>query len=149
MNATTKSYEIDLTRKLTVDTEELQQILSLGRKSAVEIGNMAGARIVVGKRIVWNLVFPSDTGYPMNRDRLKVQVNKIIESIHEAGHEFEHITPHTWGHSFATRCIENGMQPKVLQKILGHSKISQTMDLYVHTEDDFKVEEMKKIANLF
>lgn len=59
------------------------------------------------------------------------------------------LTPHTWRHSFATRCIENGMQPKVLQKILGHSKISQTMDLYVHTEDDFKVEEMKKIANLF
>ncbi len=55
MNATTKSYEIDLTRKLTVDTEELQQILSLGRKSAVEIGNSAGARIVIGKRIVWNL----------------------------------------------------------------------------------------------
>lgn len=38
---------------------------------------------------------------------------------------------------------------KVLQNILGHSKISQTIDLYVHTEDDFKEEEMKKIANLF
>ena len=101
------------------------------------------------KESMENLVFPSDTGYPMNRDRLKVQVNKILESIHKAGNEFEHITPHTWRHSFATRCIENGMQPKVLQKILGHSKISQTMDLYVHTEDDFKVEEMKKIAKLF
>ncbi len=55
MNATTKKYDIDLTKKLTVDTEELQQILSLGRKSAVEIGNMASARIVIGKRIVWNL----------------------------------------------------------------------------------------------
>ncbi len=96
-----------------------------------------------------NLVFPSDTGYPMNRDRLKVQVNLIIERIQRAGNEFEHITPHTWRHTFATRCIEKGMEPKVLQKILGHSKISQTMDLYVHTEDDFKVEEMKKIANLF
>jgi outer membrane protein assembly factor BamA len=42
-----------------------------------------------------NLVFPSDTGYPMNHDKLKVQVNKIIKSIHEAGYEFEHITPHT------------------------------------------------------
>lgn len=55
MNATTKKYEIDLTHKLTVDTEELQQILSLGRKSSVEIGNSASAKIVVGKRIVWNL----------------------------------------------------------------------------------------------
>lgn len=95
------------------------------------------------------LVFPSDTGYPMNRDRLKVQTNLIIDRIHKDGIEFEHITPHTWRHSFATRCIEKDMQPKVLQMLLGHSKISQTMDLYVHTEDDFKVEEMKKIANMF
>ena len=55
MNATTKKQKIDLTRKLTVDTQELQQILSLGRKSAVEIGNMANAKIIVGRRVVWNL----------------------------------------------------------------------------------------------
>jgi len=91
------------------------------------------------------LVFPSDTGYPMNRDRLKVQVNKIVEQIQASRHDFPHVTPHTWRHTFATRCIENGMQPKVLQKILGHSKLSQTMDLYVHTEDEFKAEEMKKL----
>lgn len=55
MNATTKNHKIDLSRKLTVDTQELQQILSLGRKSAVEIGNMANAKIIVGRRVVWNL----------------------------------------------------------------------------------------------
>lgn len=55
MNATTKDHKIDLTRKLTVDTQELQQILSLGRKSAVEIGNLANAKIIVGRRVVWNL----------------------------------------------------------------------------------------------
>ncbi len=55
MNATTKNQKIDLTRKLTVDTQELQQILSLGRKSAVEIGNLANAKIIVGRRVVWNL----------------------------------------------------------------------------------------------
>ncbi len=34
-----------------------------------------------GKEGMENLVFPSDTGYSMNRDRLKVQVNKIIEKL--------------------------------------------------------------------
>lgn len=135
------------TRKIPM-LDEVYSILKKHKKEQLE------KRLLLGdmwkeKEGMENLVFPSDTGYPMNRDRLKVQVNKIIERIHEAGHEFEHITPHTWRHSFATRCIENGMQPKVLQKILGHSKIAQTMDLYVHTGDDFKVEEMKKIANLF
>jgi len=55
MYPTTKNNNLDLTRKLTVDTKELQEILSLGRKSAVEIGKAANAQIVVGKRIVWNL----------------------------------------------------------------------------------------------
>lgn len=95
------------------------------------------------------MVFLSDTGYPMNRDRLKVQTNLIIDKIRKDGYEFEHITPYTCRHTFATRCIERGMIPKVVQVIQGHSKLSQTMDLYVHPEDDFKVEEMKKIANLF
>lgn len=96
-----------------------------------------------------DLVFPSDSGYPMNRDRLKVQVNKIVDTINSDGHNFPHITPHYWRHSFATRCIENGMQPNVLQKILGHSKLSQTMDLYAHVLPNTKEQEMQKIANLF
>lgn len=32
--------------------------------------------------------------------------------------------------------IENGMQSKVLQKLLGHSSIKMTMDRYVHVTDD-------------
>ncbi|WP_313130993.1 tyrosine-type recombinase/integrase [Anaerocolumna sp.] len=95
-----------------------------------------------------DLVFPSDSGYPMNRDRLKVQVNKIVDAINADGNEFQHITPHYWRHSFATRCIEQGMQPKVLQKILGHSKLSQTMDLYAHVMPNTKEQEMQKLANI-
>lgn len=48
-------------------------------------------------------------------------------------------------HTFATRCIENGMQPKVLQKIMGHSTLAVTMDLYVHVTDELRVQEMKKM----
>ena len=36
------------------------------------------------------------------------------------------------------------MRPKNLQKILGHSTINLTMDLYVHVTDDSLSSEMKK-----
>jgi hypothetical protein len=38
-----------------VDTIGLQSMLSCGRVSAVEIGTAAGARITVGRRVLWNV----------------------------------------------------------------------------------------------
>ena len=59
------------------------------------------------------------------------------------------ISMHTLRHSFATRCIESGMKPKTLQKILGHANISMTMDLYVHVTEDEKQKEMQKFEELY
>lgn len=38
-----------------INTEELQGILMSGRKTAIEIGMAAGARIQVGRRVLWNV----------------------------------------------------------------------------------------------
>lgn len=41
-----------------------------------------------------------------------------------------------------------GMNPKTLQKLLGHSSLQMTMDLYCHVLDETLKEEMSNIAEM-
>lgn len=58
------------------------------------------------------------------------------------------ITMHNLRHTFATRCVQSGMTPKMLQTILGHSSINVTMDLYVHTTEEEKFREMNRVSEM-
>ena len=44
---------------------------------------------------------------------------------------------HSLRHTYATRCIEGGVQPKVLQKLLGHTDISITLNTYCDAFDAY------------
>lgn len=48
---------------------------------------------------------------------------------------FPDFTSHVLRHTFCTEMAKKGMDPKVLQMIMGHSDISVTMDIYNHADD--------------
>lgn len=50
-----KPYIENISECKAVDTAKLQEILMSGRKTAIEIGIAAGARIQVGRRVLWNV----------------------------------------------------------------------------------------------
>ena len=54
------------------------------------------------------------------------------------------VSLHSLRHTFATRCIEAGMQPKVLQKLLGHSDIQVTLNTYCDAFENFQKENIEK-----
>ena len=54
--------------------------------------------------------------------------------------------PHSIRHSFATRCAEKGVDVKVAYKLLGHSSITITMEIYQHVTDRLKSDEIKKLG---
>ena len=51
----TKKGNVEITKKLAVDTIELKELLSCGRVCAENIGRAAGAEIRMGRRLLWNL----------------------------------------------------------------------------------------------
>lgn len=60
--------------------------------------------------------------------------------------EMYRFSGHTLRHTFATRCFEAGIQPKTVQKYLGHATLQMTMDLYTHVSEDVQLRGIEKIC---
>ena len=83
-----------------------------------------------------DLVFVTKNNNPTQQFIVEEGIRACIGRIQKEYPEFERFSPHTLRHTFATRAIENGMQPKSLQKLMGHASLNTTMDLYCHVTDD-------------
>lgn len=115
-------------------TDEALRILKNQRKKNSEI------KVVP---IEWSeYVFLCRKGTPVKNSKYDTGLFKICDKA-----EIEHFYMHVLRHTFATRCIEGGMKPKTLQKILGHSNIGITMNLYMTTTEDEKKKEIDLVAS--
>lgn len=87
-------------------------------------------------------VFLCRKGEPVKNSTYDTALFKICDKV-----GIKRFSMHVLRHTFATRCIEAGMMPKTLQKILGHSNIGITMNLYVHITEDEKHKEIDLVAD--
>ena len=60
----------------------------------------------------------------------------------------ENINYHALRHTFATRCIEAGVDVKSLSEILGHANVGITMNTYVHSSMEMKRRQIEKLTRL-
>lgn len=93
--------------------------------------------------IEWkDIVFLCRKGTPVKNSTYDTGLFKYCDRV-----GIPRFSMHVLRHTFATRCIEGGMKPKTLQKILGHSNIGITMNLYAHITEDEKHREIDLVAD--
>ena len=89
-------------------------------------------------------------GKLINTSQVNMQFQRVIERyrILDKGVKGK-VSLHSLRHAYATRCIEAGIHPKVLQHILGHSDISITLNTYCDAFDNFQNENLSKTDEYF
>ena len=76
---------------------------------------------------------------------IKVNSSKLNKSGNKIKIKSSDVHTHMLRHTFATRCIESGMQAVTLSRILGHKDISVTLNTYTDVFNQFKEKEVNKL----
>ena len=90
-----------------------------------------------------------ESGFVLVQDNGKLVEPRLLQyrfakAVEACGLENVHF--HTLRHTFATRCIEAGVDVKTLSEILGHSDVKTTLNLYVHSSLELKQNCMNRLT---
>ncbi len=96
-----------------------------------------------------NYLFVTKFNTPLNSVIYSDAIKAVIRQINLTrpfDNQFEIFSGHTFRHTFATRCFENGVDAKVVQSYLGHASLKMTMDLYTHVTEEKSMTDIEKIV---
>jgi len=111
--------------------------------------------LLVALRAFWTthrhprLLFPNRNGTaPLCQNSLRRAFNKARDSLGIN----QNITPHSLRHGFATHLLENGVDIRVVQMLLGHASLDST-EIYTHLTkplcDDLRNRLNRMLSDLF
>lgn len=142
------------------------------RHTVARVRNSNGEKDTTTKLIIDTPKTPSSKrDIPISSDLLPIleQIYNLSSSSYVISETAEFISPRTYEyryhrlldesgiasvnyhvlrHTFATRCVEAGVDVKSLSEILGHSNVGITLNTYVHSSMELKRLQLEKLSSI-
>ena len=152
-----KWKNIDLEEKRIYIEQTIQRVyIKQDKKSRIILDKPKSTysiRTIPMNKKVYNILKSIQKNYKENDFFLTGDSQKFVEPRNYQ-HNFQmflknskikHYKFHSLRHTFATACIEVGMDIKSLSEILGHANTTITLDIYVHSSDKIKKKYLEKL----
>ena len=90
------------------------------------------------------LLFVDKNNYYLSPRNANTLLQKITKKL-----GIEDISSHSLRHTYGTRCIESGMRAVTVQRLMGHTDISITLNTYTSILNRFKEQELEKVNEYY
>jgi site-specific recombinase XerD len=91
-------------------------------------------------------VFCTQTGTMRAYTGLRSAFQRFLK---KHGFDKEGLNLHSFRHTFATMLLENGVNPRVVQRLMGHSDISMTLGTYSHVVQEVYSEVADVLGDIY
>lgn len=90
------------------------------------------------------LLFVDKNNYYLAPRNANTLLQKITKKL-----GIENVSSHCLRHTYGTRCIESGMRAVTVQRLMGHTDISITLNTYTSILNKFKEQELEKVNEYY
>ena len=157
------NHDIDLEHKLinihrTLTTDEIGGVImgnstkTYAGRRVVPIPDFMIPHLIEQMKIAKNnhdnpekLLFKPEFSNYADRNNANSELKRILLKYFR----ITDISTHSLRHTYGTRCIEAGMAPVVVQKLMGHNDVLITLNTYTTVFDKYKAKEVDKLNEYY
>lgn len=121
-------------RKIDIDPHVMQTLREMVKQQKEEM--MKNRKVYHDE----GFLFTDVQGYPMPIKLVATRLQRLMKLFYKDVEEEQrkHITPHSFRHTYISLSIEANVSVEVIQKMVGHTDIATTMNIYAHMTKNTK-----------